>query len=144
MTSNLIFPTIKGYAVYNPATGLWSRGGIDVKWSKKAPKIWTGLGTFKNHIAQHVYSDCYRSWNDNSNRRVTNFFYVINHKYEGCQVIDVTTQQPAKDFTVDDCLKYLINHAKKSYGFNGRELEVRLPVSNKVLRKKDLIEMGLL
>jgi hypothetical protein len=90
------FPIIlKGYAIFNPATGLWSRGGIGNNWSKN-PKIWSGIGPLKNHINQFVcrqYRTSYRMDLEKSR-------FFISNKYRGCQVIDVTTGKPVDNFDI--------------------------------------------
>ena len=89
------FPIIlKGYAIFNPATGLWSRGGIGNNWSKN-PKIWSAIGHLKNHLLLSVHCQYPDRWNGLTKSR----FYISN-KYRGCQVIDVTTGKPVDDFDI--------------------------------------------
>lgn len=89
------FPIIlKGYAIFDPATGLWSRGGVGRNWSKN-PKIWSGMGPLKNHINQCIHRQYPGRWIHIEKSR----FYISN-KYRGCQVIDVTTGQPVDNFDI--------------------------------------------
>jgi hypothetical protein len=41
------------YKIRNRATGLFSRGGQTVEWNRSG-KVWTTLGTLRNHLAQHM------------------------------------------------------------------------------------------
>ncbi len=55
MTS-LVMPTLKmeGYVIVDPATGLFSSGGMSPKFKKRG-KVWANIGHLKNHLAQFVY-----------------------------------------------------------------------------------------
>lgn len=89
------FPIIlKGYAIFNPATGLWSKGGTGPKWAKN-PKIWSNIGPLKNHINQFVSRQYPDRWNNLQNSR-----FKISNSYRGCQVIDVTTGNPVDNFDI--------------------------------------------
>jgi hypothetical protein len=80
------FPIVlKGYAIFNPSTGLWSRGGTGPKWGKN-PKIWSNVGHLKNHLNQFVHRQYPDRWNDLQKSR-----FKIRNSYRGCQLIDVTT-----------------------------------------------------
>ena len=84
------FPIVlKGYAIFNPETGLWSKGGTGDKWGKN-PKIWSAIGHLKNHLLLSVHCQYPDRWNGLTNSR-----FFISKKYRGCQVIDVTTGNPA-------------------------------------------------
>ncbi len=53
------FPIIlKGYAIFNPATGLWSKGGTGHQWGKN-PKIWSAIGHLKNYQTNKTEFTCY-------------------------------------------------------------------------------------
>ena len=89
------FPIIlKGYAIFNPATGLWSKGGTDDKWGRN-PKIWSAIGHLKNHLLLSVHRQYPDRWNGLTNKR-----FFIGKKYRGCQVIDVTTGKPVDNFDI--------------------------------------------
>lgn len=49
-------PKPKGYIIYDPETGLYSRGGDFNGW-KKNPKIWANIGHLKNHFNLFISSD---------------------------------------------------------------------------------------
>jgi hypothetical protein len=88
---------LKGYAIFNPATGLFSRGktGRNFSWGKR-PKIWGGLNYLKNHLCQYVHrgDKCFN----------------ISDQYAGCHVIDVTTGEIAEDINI---YKYLRDYANR-------------------------------
>lgn len=89
------FPIIlKGYAIFNPATGLWSKGGTGNSWGKN-PKIWSAIGHLKNHLLLSVRCQYPDRWNGLTNKR-----FFISNKYRGCQVIDVTTGNPVDNFDI--------------------------------------------
>jgi hypothetical protein len=89
------FPIIlKGYAIFNPETGLWSRGGTGNAWGKN-PKIWSAIGHLKNHLLLSVHCRYPDRWNG---LKKSQFF--ISSKYRGCQVIDVTTGNVVEDFDI--------------------------------------------
>lgn len=89
------FPIIlKGYAIFDPKSGMWSKGGIRDKWGKN-PKIWSAIGHLKNHLLLSVHCRYPNRWNDLEKSQ----FYISN-KYRGCQVIDVTTGNPVDGFDI--------------------------------------------
>jgi hypothetical protein len=89
------FPIVlKGYAIFNPSTGLWSRGGVDPKWGKN-PKIWSNVGHLKNHLNQFVHRQYPDRWNDLQKSR-----FKIRNSYRGCQLIDVTTGNPVDNLDI--------------------------------------------
>lgn len=99
------FPIIlKGYAIFNPATGLWSRGGTGRQWGKN-PKIWSAIGHLKNHLNLSIWCRYPDRWNG---LQKSQFF--ISSKYRGCQVIDVTTGNVVDDF---DIYAYYYDYIKR-------------------------------
>lgn len=76
---------LEGYAIYNPATGLWSKGGTGHDWKKK-PKIWSNIGHLKNHLNLGIFARYSNKWNDEPCSH-----FIISNRYNGCVVIDVTT-----------------------------------------------------
>lgn len=89
---NLPKPIVmKGYAIYDPATDKWSRGGNYTSrlWGKK-PKIWSAVGHVKNHINQLIVD----------NYDFKNKVIRIRSFYKGCVILDVTTMQPATDIDI--------------------------------------------
>lgn len=84
---------MKGYAIWNPVTEKWSRGGVynSNLWAKK-PKIWSAVSHIKNHINQLVIERYHYQ------EKVVK----IRNYYKGCEVLDMTTMQPATDFNIYD------------------------------------------
>lgn len=110
-------PIVKGYAIFNPTTKKWSRGGVTPKWGNK-PKIWPSIGTLNNHLAQHIYSD-YHPYKPEKTK------LIVTHYYHACILIDVVTQEPCEHF---DILAYLMDHASKHYyAKQNRPIEVIKP-----------------
>lgn len=91
-------PKIKGYAIYDPGTDHWSRGGMGPSWGK-SPKFWD-LGPLKNHLNQFVYRDYkFKPDPDEIERE-----YVIRKDYAGCVIYDVNKQSILEDFRIEDYL----------------------------------------
>ena len=106
------FPiTLKGYAIFNPKTGLFSRGrtGSNFRWGKR-PKIWGGVNYLKNHLCQFVHTG------DNC--------LVISDVYAGCHVIDVTTGEIAEDIDIYDYLHDYANRQRER-GWNSKDYEIK-------------------
>lgn len=83
-------PKPAGYAIYNPVTELWSRGGTGPKWNKKSPKVWTNIGHLKNHLALHVTGSYGR-------RRSV---FIVPKEYASCMLIDLATGREHDTLTV--------------------------------------------
>lgn len=81
---------LEGYAIYQPSTGLWSKGGTD-RGLKKKPKIWSNIGHLKNHLNLGI-TFAYRQPP----------CFLITNKYDRCVVIDVTTGQPLGDDWINE------------------------------------------
>jgi len=94
-----MFPPMKleGYAIYNPATGKWSKGGTGPKWGKN-PKVWGSRGHLKTHLCQFV-------WCRYGEKKV-----LLSDAYKGCIVVDVTTGKELERFLIHD---YLLEVAKR-------------------------------
>lgn len=89
------FPIIlKGYAIFNPKSGMWSKGGTGEAWGKN-PKIWSAIGHLKNHLLLSVHCQYPNRWNGLEKSR-----FHISNKYRGCQVIDVTTGKLVDNFDI--------------------------------------------
>ena len=89
------FPIIlKGYAIFNPKTGMWSKGGTGHQWGKN-PKIWSAIGHLKNHLLLNIWMKHPDRWSGLEKSQ----FYITN-KYRGCQVIDVTTGKVVDNFDI--------------------------------------------
>lgn len=73
------------YFIFNTKTGLYSRGGMAVKWGR-SPKTWT-KGGVKLHLVQHRY------------------FYkpdyaCISYNFDTDFIYDMDTNEPATDVTL--------------------------------------------
>lgn len=62
-------------ALWDPKSGLFSRGGTDGRMAKK-PKVWAGWGPFKNHLTMFMHD---RSYKDNE--------FMIKHPYSASTLI---------------------------------------------------------
>jgi hypothetical protein len=80
--------TIKGYAIYNPVTGLFSGKGYS-KWNK-SPYIWSSLGNLKRHLSM---------------------FYLVNYTektirpdptHKDCVIVDMSTGEVFEGMTIKD------------------------------------------
>ena len=89
MLMDYVLPEIKhGYVIYDPVTGLYSKGGTWNVWRKK-PKVWSNIGFLKNHL--HMFTDPY---------------YNKDRTYKGHEEIhDIVTKE--KLCTVDEMLNEL-------------------------------------
>lgn len=95
MAEQTLFPrALKGWAIFNPKTGLWSKGGTGPEW-RKSPKIWANMGHLKNHLNLFIhthYANRYRSARlDPPGHGGDVSHFVISRIYDGCIVVDVTT-----------------------------------------------------
>lgn len=93
---------LKGYAIYNPETDLYSKGGTGPQWGKH-PKIWE-IGPLKNHLYLFITED-YR------NRTLR-----IRNPYIGCKLIDVSTGEETVEFNIED----LLTGATKRHRWHGQ------------------------
>jgi hypothetical protein len=103
-------PQLEGYVIFNPDTGLYSRGGTDVKWTK-LPKLWTTVGAVKNHLALHVRRD-YSGFHLQPGYKAK---VIIQDLYKGCKVINIADGSEAFDIH-----EYMLDHAErmcKRYGY---------------------------
>lgn len=97
-----VLPKMEGFVIYNPATGLFSKGGTNGTWAKR-PKIYTSLGHLKSHLTQFVNTQ-YR-WGEQG--RLSARIVVSGH-YKGCQVLNVTDGSDALDIHT-----YMMDFAKR-------------------------------
>lgn len=91
----------KGYMIFNPSTGEWSKGGC--AWGA-TPKIWASLQNLKSHLRQH-YQECWRD------KRV----YCYDH-YKNCSLIDSYTGEESKDVDIENyCLDWIKDRINKGF-----------------------------
>jgi len=91
-------PTLEGYVIYNPATSLYSRGGVRGEWSKK-PKIWSSIGHLKNHLSLYIITDFDKN----------NSYFVVTDHYKDCIVVNII--DGSEPFKIHD---YLLEKAEQS------------------------------
>lgn len=93
-------PEIKGFMIYNPKTGLFSKGGQPSPiWSKHG-KIWKNIGHLKNHLNGCLVAVDYDYIPDPINpcrtARVPNSYHsYLRNYYVDCVVVDIVTKEPA-------------------------------------------------
>ena len=99
-------PTKMVYMIQRDSDGLFSSGGMDVRFTKKG-KAWNSLGDLKNHLHQfHSYSGQPRT----------------DYPYHGCTIVTlekVVVIRPVvsrDDWTVDKMFDELRGPALKRYG----------------------------
>jgi len=111
---NIPKPELKGFVIYNPANGLFSRGGSAPRWDKK-PKIWNNIGHLKNHLHAALDRGSYRNGNNDKE-------YTVSNIYRDCVVYDIVS-----DTEVDlDMYKYIEEHIMNGYyGRNGYTIVYR-------------------
>lgn len=86
----------KLYKIRDPATGLYSMGGVDPRWTKKG-KVWTNIGHLKNHLRQ------VGSWGNTPSRRKVYVgcevvvIEVVEDELERFPVMDLIDEQDASD-----------------------------------------------
>lgn len=103
--------TLKGYAIYNTKTGLWSKGGTGPSWKKNA-KIWSAMNHLKNHLVMFVHAQYPSKY---SNNGLTNSRFFISNVYKDCIVVDVTTGQALEGFDIYDYMRdYVKRQQEKS------------------------------
>lgn len=99
---------LEGYAIYNPITQMWSKGGTGPKWNKK-PKIWSTVGNLKNHLNQMVYASTRYDWIPNSTTAIN-----IRSVYDGCVIWDVVANSEWLGPTIDQIYESYIERCYRS------------------------------
>jgi hypothetical protein len=77
---------LKGYVIYEPKTGTYSRGGRS-GWGK-TPKIWTSLRNLKLHLQMFVSEWSYH-------KKI-----YLSSRYKDCVVVDITTGEPSNEIDI--------------------------------------------
>ena len=63
------------YRIYNPVIDKFSRGGLDIHWSKNG-KVWATMGNLKSHLSM-----------------LKEYLYTNNYIKDNCVVINVLTNE---------------------------------------------------
>ena len=108
MTDIPVLTKSKSWAIYNPHTKKWSRGGCGPKWGKN-PKAW-GLGPLKNHLYMFV-----------NVRYDKKSAVVIDNPYKDCLLVNLDTNQEEQTFTIQEILD---KKAKFEAMYFNRNLEI--------------------
>lgn len=105
----MTMPKPEGYVIYNPSTGLYSKGGTAGVFATR-PKIWSSVGAVKNHLALFV------------NRRYEQVFtpmreqkcsVIISAHYKGCNVVNLV--DGTEPFKIHDYMREKAEKDVKSY-----------------------------
>lgn len=106
-------PKPEGYVIYNPSTGLYSKGGTYGVFSPR-PKIWSSIGAVKNHLALYVNRryDYYMKV-EGSLHKVSRTDIVISAHYKGCNVINLV--DGTEPFKIHDYMREKAEKEVKSY-----------------------------
>lgn len=105
-------PKLEGYVIYNPTTGLYSKGGSYGVWSKR-PKIWSSIGAVKNHLVQYVSRD-YTNYEATGKATL-----IITNHYKGAVVLNVA--DGSEPFNIHDYMKKHAETKSKYYGDDIRD-----------------------
>ena len=78
----MILPKLEGYVIYDPVSGLFSKGGTISYWQKKG-KIWASMSAVHCHLAQYIkdiyiYKDNKVTRLEYQNRYEAKFAFVVN------------------------------------------------------------------
>lgn len=111
-------PKVSGFVIYNPKTGLFSKGGsysfndTDRLWSK-TPKIWKAIGHVKNHLSQYV-GNLTKDYNNNI------WLYHVSNVYFNSLVLDITdTSNNQKSvFNIQQFMLEKAENKCKRYGYS--------------------------
>lgn len=103
MGNQMIVPKLptEAYAIYNPITEMWSRGGSGPKWGKK-PKLWSSIGHLKNHLNLMVYP----RYRHGSTPEI-----VVLTVYDSCYIFDVAKQEQSTLLIAD----VIQSHVNRNY-----------------------------
>ena len=83
-------PTVKNaFVIYDPKTEKYSRGGMTPSWSKK-PKMWSGWGPLKNHLAMFITIEYIGGWSKFVDRK-KKYGLARYNPYEDCMIYDIVT-----------------------------------------------------
>ena len=79
------FPKLEGYVIYNPSTGLYSKGGTMGVFATR-PKIWSSVGALKNHLALYINRHYENVFTPERSQKCS---IIISKHYKGCNVINL-------------------------------------------------------
>mgnify|MGYP000929319385 CR=1 FL=1 len=78
---------MKIYKIFNPETGLYSRGGDPPKWSKVG-KTWNTIGHLKNHL--HMFERSY-------NYELKKYVNMVGRYYPNCVICEYEFETQCKE-----------------------------------------------
>lgn len=119
---------IIGFAIYNPDTQKWSRGGYRPKWSN-TPKIWTRIGDLKSHLQNQIY-DHYPRSGDNE------YKIIINSTYKNCIIVDISTNLPSKQIDLYLYLEEVAHKHVQTLLLRGSEVKLVNKLINQTINYK--------
>ena len=105
-------PKLEGYVIYNPSTGLYSKGGTAGVFAPR-PKIWSSVGAVKNHLALFVNRHYEYVLNEEDSSRKQKCSIIISTHYKGCNVINLVDS--TEPFKIHDYMKEKAEKDVKSY-----------------------------
>lgn len=82
-----IRPKMEGYVIYNPATGVFSSGGVTPRWGPR-PKIWSSIGALKNHIGLFIPG---KYWPGGGPSEIK--MSPARWPYAGCVILDIFAEK---------------------------------------------------
>jgi hypothetical protein len=97
-------PKLEGYVIYNPDTGMYSKGGSYGVFSPR-PKIWSSIGAVKNHLALYI----------NRHYHKLESSVVISTHYKGCVVLNLV--DGTEPFKIHDYMKDKAEREAHYYGY---------------------------
>jgi hypothetical protein len=102
-------PKLEGYVIYNPSTGLYSKGGTVGVFATR-PKIWSSVGAVKNHLALFVNRRYDQVFTPERSQRCS---VIISAHYKGFHVINLVDS--TEPFRIYDYMKEKAEKDVKSY-----------------------------
>lgn len=103
-------PKLEGYVIYNPATGMYSKGGTYGIWAKK-PKIWSDAAHVKAHLAMYVNRD----YTYLSNGKDFKCRMKISTHYKDCVVLNLVDN--TEPFKIYDYMREKAEKEANRYGY---------------------------
>lgn len=113
MIPKIEIPKFTGVALYDPATGLFGKGGVHMQWGTK-PKLWKQISHAKNAVNQNVERWGYARENT----------IMLRNWMKTAIFVDVTTNQPIM-LVHDYIMEYINNHKAKSAYYRDLEIAYR-------------------
>lgn len=105
----IIIPQMNGFSIYDPATGLFSKGGMPPTWGKKG-KIWNSIGALKNHLnGALVFMEYANKWNGLDKSRFKVYPY-----YKTAIIVEVSSNKKFAMEIKDYISLYIANKKAES------------------------------